>query len=111
MTSKTIIIQSETIGKDEAKLGSLLMASFLRVLSVSNDKPDRIVFWNTGVRLVCTGSEVLDSLEKIEEQGIEVLACTTCLNYFNLMSKIEVGKPTDMFQTVETIMNNDIVSL
>ena len=111
MAPKTIIIQSETIGRDEAKLGSSLMTNFLRVLSVSNDKPDSIVFLNTGVRLICKGSDVLDSLEKIAEQGVEILACTNCLNYFNLMSKIEVGKPTDMHQTVKAIMNNDIVSL
>ena len=111
MASKTILIKSETIGNEEIRLGTILMASFLRVLSESEEKPMNIVFWNTGVRLICEGSDVLDYLKKIEHKGVEILACTTCLKYFNLMDKIVVGKPTTMVHSVETIMHNDVISL
>ena len=56
MTKKIFLIQSEGLGRGEEQLGSLLMANFLRLLGESKEKPENIVFWNTGVRLVCEGS-------------------------------------------------------
>jgi hypothetical protein len=56
MSSKVFLIQSEGLGRGEDRLGGLLMANFLRLLGESKDKPGTMVFWNTGVRLVCEGS-------------------------------------------------------
>jgi len=88
MTKKVFLIQSEGLGRGEEQLGSLLMATFLRVLGESKEKPESIIFWNTGVKLVCEGSRVLDHLKKLEEQGVMILACTTCLEYFELEDKL-----------------------
>ncbi len=84
MPSKIILIQSEVLGRGDDELGMLLMANFLRLLGESQDKPGTLVFWNAGVRLVCEGSWVLEHLKKLEGQGVEILACTTCLEYFEL---------------------------
>ena len=110
MKEKVIIIQSEGIGRDDERLGSLLMANFLRLLGENEDKPGSMIFWNAGVRLTCEGSEVIDFLKKLEEQGVEILVCTTCLEYFNLEAKLLVGKPTTMFKSIQSIMNHDIVT-
>jgi selenium metabolism protein YedF len=111
VTSKTILIQSECLGRGDDNLGSLLMANFLRLLGESKDKPKTMVFWNTGISLLCEGSKVINHIRKLEEQGIEVLACTTCLEYLGLTDKLLVGKPTTMVRSIESIMNDDIVSL
>ena len=87
------------------------MANFLRLLAESEDRPDSLVFWNTGVRLTCEGSQVLAHLKRLEEQGVEILACTTCLEYFNLMDKLAVGKPTTMLKSIQSMLNCDVVSL
>jgi selenium metabolism protein YedF len=111
MPSKTILIQSEVLGRGNDELGKLLMANFLRLLGESRDKPAALVFWNTGVRLVCEGSWALAHLKKLEEQGVEILACTTCLEYFELTDKIKVGKPTTMLKSVHSMLSSDMVCL
>ena len=111
MTKKVFLIQSEGLGRGEDRLGSLLMANFLRLLGESQEKPESIVFWNTGVRLVCEGSKVLEHLKRLEEQGVILLACTTCLEYFDLMDKIVVGKPTTMIKSIETMFSGNVVTL
>jgi len=111
MPSKTILIQSEVLGRGNDELGMLLMANFLRLLGESQDKPGSLVFWNAGVRLVCEGSWALDHLKKLEEQGVEILACTTCLEYLELTDKLKVGKPTTMFKSIQSMFSSEMVCL
>ena len=111
MTKKVFLIQSEGLGRGEDQLGSLLMANFLRLLGESQEKPESIVFWNTGVRLVCEGSKVLDHLKRLEGQGITILACTTCLEYLDLKDKMVVGKPTTMVKSIQSMFAGDLITL
>ena len=111
MKKKVFLIQSEGLGKGEDQLGALLMANFLRLLGANEEKPETIIFWNTGVRLVCEGSRVLEHLKKLEEQGITILACTTCLEYFGLEDKIVVGKPTTMVKSIQSMFKSELITL
>jgi selenium metabolism protein YedF len=104
-------MQSEALGRGDEQLGSLLMANFFRLLGENEDKPASIVFWNTGVRLLCEGSPVLERLRLLEEQGVELLACTTCLEYFELTNKLAVGKPTNMMKSIQSMLSSDMVTL
>ena len=111
MSDKTFLIQSEGLGRGEDQLGKMLMANFLRLMGESQDKPKTLAFWNTGVRLVCEGSAVLDHLKRLEGQGVEILSCTTCLEYFELTDKMKVGKPTTMVKSIQSMFNSDMVCL
>jgi selenium metabolism protein YedF len=111
LANKVFLIQSEGLGRGDEQLGSMLMANFLRLLGDSEDKPGSMIFWNTGVRLLCEGSPVLHRLKLLEEQGVELLACTTCLEHFELADKLAVGKPTNMMKSIQSMLSSDIVSL
>lgn len=111
MSSKVILIQSEVLGRGNDELGELIMSNFIRLLAESPDKPASLVFWNTGVKLVCEGSWALAHLKKLEEQGVAILACSTCLDYFELTDKLKVGQPTNMVKSIDTILHQDIVTL
>jgi selenium metabolism protein YedF len=111
MAAKVFLIQSTGLGKGDDKLGGLLMANFLRLLGESKEKPSTLVFWNSGVSLVCQGSQVLDHIKRLEQQGVEILACTTCLEYFDLMDKLQVGKPTTMVKSIQSMLSSEIVCL
>ena len=111
MAAKAFLIQSEGLGKGNDELGKILMANFLRLLGESKDKPATLIFWNTGVRLVCQDSPFLDHLKKLEQQGVEILACTTCLEYLELVDKIIVGKPTTMVRSIQSMFGTDMVCL
>jgi selenium metabolism protein YedF len=109
--SKVFLIQSEGLGRGDDRLGVMLMANFLRLLSESPEKPAKLLFWNAGVKLVCENSQVLDYLKKLEAQGVELLACTTCLEYFDIKEKQKVGKPTTMLKSIQSFMNEEVVVL
>ncbi|MGB6607908.1 MAG: sulfurtransferase-like selenium metabolism protein YedF [Atribacterota bacterium] len=111
MQSKVFLIQSEGLGKGDDPLGTMLMANFLRLLGESKEKPETLIFWNTGVRLVCEDSYALGHLKRLEDKGVEILACTTCLEYFDLVDKLKVGKPTTMVKSIQSILNSEIVCL
>jgi selenium metabolism protein YedF len=111
MTHKVFLIQSEGLGRGDEQLGTMLMANFLRLLGKSEDKPSSLIFWNAGVRLACEGSPVLNRLKLLEEQGVELLACATCLEHFELTDKLVVGKPTNMMKSIQSMLSSDIVSL
>ncbi len=111
MSPRVFLIQGEGLGRGDEQLATLLMANFLRLLGESADKPISMIFWNTAVRLVCTGSPLLDYLRRLEQQGIEILACTTCLEYFGLADKLVVGKPTTMVKSIQSLCNTEVVSL
>jgi selenium metabolism protein YedF len=111
MSLKVFIIKSDSIGRGDDDLGQLLMANFLRLLAESRDKPARMIFMNSGVRLVCEGSLLLPHLKQLEEQGVELLACSTCLDYFELTEKLKAGQPTTMARTIESLLNAEVVSI
>ena len=111
MSSKVILIQSDVLGRGDDDLGMMLMSNFLRLLAEGKDKPKTLQFWNSGVKLACEGSWALAHLKKLEEQGVEILACGTCLDFFELTDKIRVGKPTNMVKTIDSLLNADIVCI
>ena len=111
MTGKTILIKSEVLGQGNDELGQILMSKFLGTLAESKDKPARLVFWNTGVKLVAEGSWALAHLKKLEQKGVEILACGTCLDFFELTKKQKVGKVTSMVNSVDYMLNSDMVCL
>ena len=87
------------------------MANFLRLLGEKEDKPKAITFLNTGVKLVCEGSQVLEHIKKLESVGVEILACTTCLEYLDLVDKLSVGKPTTMVRSIEAMLDGEFIAL
>lgn len=99
------------LGRGNDELGEIIMSNLFRLLEGSPDKPVSIIFWNTGVKLVCEGSWALTYLKKLEEQGVEILACSTCLEYFDLTDKLAVGKPTNMVRSIVTLLQENVVCL
>ncbi len=95
---RVVQISAEHMGTGDETLGALLMRSFLKTQIELDEKPDALVFYNAGVKLCCQGSPLVDDLRALEEEGIEIIACGTCLNYFELSDKLEVGRVTDMLE-------------
>ena len=111
MGAKTFIIQSESMGRGDEELGKVLTTNFLRILGESENRPSTIFLLNSGVKLACTGSAVLGHLKKLDQQGVEIFACSTCLDYFELKDKIVVGKPSTMGKAIQLMMNSETICL
>ncbi len=85
-----IIIASDTIGKDE-KLGRVLMKAFFETMIAIGQSPNMIFLMNTAVKLSTKDEEFINMLRKLEEQGVEIFTCGTCLKYYNLEDQLKVG--------------------
>lgn len=107
--SSLIFVNSDVIGKGSGELGEALLKAFLNTLAESDNKPDKLVFMNSGVRMVVQDSGALDSLKNLENQGVEVLACGTCLDYFNLKDQIAAGRISNMYDILDSMLTADKV--
>jgi selenium metabolism protein YedF len=103
--STVIYVRSDRMGAGAEQLGRLLMTSFLETLASSPTRPSRMLFVNSGVFLTTEGSDVLDALKRLEAEGVEILSCGTCLDYYRRKDNLRVGKIGNMAGTVETLMN------
>ena len=95
---RVVQITAGTMGSGDDDLGALLLRSFLKTQAQLDHNPDAIIFYNDGVKLCCQGSLLLDDLRALESAGIEIIACGTCLNFFELAGSLEVGRVTDMLE-------------
>lgn len=100
-----LVISSDCMGRGEEELGRLLMRAFLHTLTELPQIPQKAIFFNRGVKLVVEGSEALNDLKALEEKGIEILACGTCLDYFGLKDRIKVGKVSNMYEIAEALVS------
>jgi selenium metabolism protein YedF len=96
-----IVVTTDKLGSGDDKLGEVLMKSYMYALSESDNKPKTIIFINGGVKLTTEGSEVLDSLNRLAEDGAEILSCGTCLDFYGLKGKLKIGSISNMFTIVE----------
>lgn len=103
----SVFVSANTMGRGDDKLGKILIRAFFPTLFEIKPQPDKIIFMNSGVELTVEGSEVIDSLRMIEEEGMEILVCGTCLDFFNLKDKIKVGHISNMFEIVDSLINSD----
>ena len=85
------------------------MINFLHHLGEKNILPDSIILMNSGVKLVTEGSEALDSLRRLEEKSVNILACGTCLNFFGIKEKQVVGNASNMPDIINTLLEADKV--
>ena len=106
------LITSNTLGRGDDELGSILMRSFMHTLGEASSRPSRIIFINSGVKLVARGSEVLDDLRTLEKAGGEILACGTCLGYYKLKEVVEVGHISNMYDITSALLEaGKVISL
>ncbi len=91
------VFSQDRMGRGDDELGSLLIKSFFHALGELDNVPDTMVFYNSGVKLAAAGSEVLEDLKKLEEQGVDILVCGTCLNYFNIVEGLAAGRVSNMY--------------
>ncbi|RKD22222.1 selenium metabolism protein YedF [Caminicella sporogenes DSM 14501] len=96
-----LLIGKDIMGDGSEELGKVLMKGYFYTLTEIKPYPKAILFVNSGVKLTTEGSEVIDHIRKLESEGVEILSCGTCLDYFNLKDKLVVGGVTNMYTIVE----------
>lgn len=96
-----VILSANTMGTGDPKLGTSLMKAFVFALTRQNQLPETILCYNTGAYLTCEGADTLEDLKLLESEGVTVLTCGTCLEFYGLQEQLAVGDVTNMYDIVE----------
>jgi len=91
------------MGRGSEELGKILLRSFLQTLEQSEVQPQKVILLNSGVKLACRGSEVLEDLQELGAKGVEILACGTCLDFFGLKKNLLAGKVSNMYEIINSL--------
>ncbi len=98
-----VVISSDRMGSGNDELGKVLMKGFIYAVSQLEKLPKTMLFYNGGATITTEGSASLEDLKSMEAQGVEILTCGTCLDYYNLKDKLAVGNVTNMYSIVEAM--------
>ena len=104
-----VVIASDKMGDGEEELGKILMKGYIYALTQLETLPKTILFYNKGAYITCEGSASLEDLKSLEAQGVEILTCGTCLNFYGITEKLQVGTVTNMYVIAETMAKADKV--
>jgi selenium metabolism protein YedF len=104
-----ILITTENLGHGDDGLGAKLMATFLATLPEMGDAVWRVVLLNGGVKLAATPGKALQALHRLEQSGVSVLVCGTCLAHYGLSAEKAVGETSNMLDIVTSLGLADLV--
>ncbi|MBK5251413.1 MAG: sulfurtransferase-like selenium metabolism protein YedF [Peptostreptococcaceae bacterium] len=96
-----LLILSDRMGSGSDELGEILMKGYFYALTETKPFPKAVLFLNGGIKLALKGSSVLKDLKVLQEQGVEMLVCGTCLDYFEEKENLGIGVVSNMYDIVE----------
>jgi len=97
------VFPANTMGRGSDELGQVLMRAYIKTMKDVSPLPRKLLFYNSGVMLTATDSDVIQPLKDLEARGVEILSCGTCLDFFHLKEKLLVGKPTNMYEIMQSM--------
>lgn len=102
-----VAIAGEFMGRGDDDLGALLMRGCVNSLFELDRLPRAVVMYNSGVKLAVRGSDTARSLEKLQDKGVMIICCGTCVDFFDLKDKLSVGKISNMLTINELLASAD----
>ena len=106
-TNTVVVLSINKMVEGSEELGQILMKGFIYALTELDELPSTILLYNSGVKLSTEGSNSINDLKTLQAQGVEILSCGTCLNYYELTEKLEVGEVTNMYFILEKMSQAD----
>ncbi|WP_458408244.1 sulfurtransferase-like selenium metabolism protein YedF [Anaerotignum sp.] len=98
-----VVLSANVMGTGDEKLGTSLMKAFVFAVTKQDVLPETIVCYNTGAYLTCEGADTLEDLKSLEAEGVNILTCGTCLDFYGIKDKLAVGTVTNMYEIVEVM--------
>jgi len=98
-----VLMAKDRLGEGSDELGEALAGAMINTLKAMSPLPSKIIFMNAGINLVVKGSLVLDNLKYLQDKGVELIVCGTCLDYFGKMDELVVGRVSNMLDIVQSM--------
>ncbi len=102
------LFESDFIGTNR-ELGKVLSNGFLNAIAELKKRKSSIILISNGVKLAIKKSYVLERLKSLEEEGFDILICGTCLDYFKIRDKVQVGEISNALEIMECMTEADKV--
>ena len=100
--SETVILVTRNgMGSADPELQKKLISTYFQLLDENSILPAAICFYADGVKLVVTGSAAIETLRSLEQKGVRLIICKTCLNYFKMEDMVQVGIVGGMTDIIE----------
>lgn len=109
--SRVLLLGSEGMGRGDDSLGLTILGNFLKTLVGNPLRPEKIVCWNAGVKLLTRDSPVIAQLQDLEGVGVEILACKTCVEHFGLQQKLRAGEISTMPVISDLLLRSDVLTV
>jgi selenium metabolism protein YedF len=107
--SYVVVISSDKMGEGDEQLGLLLMTTFINAIKDLDELPQKLLFYNNGVKLVTNNSPVIETLRDLEKMGVELMLCGTCVNHYSLGSVVGAGIISNMYTMAGIMASSDKV--
>jgi selenium metabolism protein YedF len=107
--STMFVLSSDSLGRGDEGLGRRLMVKFVQQLLAQAPRPHVVAFYNAGVNLLTPGSPVAEAFKSLESDGVELIACGTCLDHFQIRDAIVAGRVSDMREIVAAMTSSEKV--
>lgn len=104
-----LFFSNNELGAGSRELGEMLMRNFIYTLTKRETLPQALVFMNSGVKLCIEGSAAIEELQFFEKEGITILVCGTCLDYYELKDKHRVGQVSNMYDIADLLLDAERV--
>lgn len=104
-----VVIDSDTMGNGDEKLGKALMKAFIYSVTELDTLPSQVIMYNRGAFLSTTNKDTVADLKLLNEKGVEIKTCGTCLNFYGLEEDLKIGVATNMYDIVQSM--NDATNI
>ena len=105
--SNVIVFKENKMESGADELGAMLVKGFLQSVIEVEPLPGTIVFYNKGIELALKTSPVIEFLKELENIGVKILVCGTCLEYYKKTEEVGVGIVSNMYDIASALANAD----
>ncbi|WP_102347375.1 DsrE family protein [Bacillus sp. Marseille-P3661] len=111
MENKIILLLSDQLGQGDRQLGEGVLETYFTLLKQQEKKPRAVFCMNRGVLTMTDQSLVSVHLKELADQGVAVLACKTCADYYEVSDKITAGEISGMDKFIELSSQYEVLTI
>ncbi|WP_410771223.1 DsrE family protein [Fontibacillus sp. BL9] len=111
MKEKVIFLTTDSMGNGDRELGTQLLETFFTLLKQQEPLPAAVFCVNRGVLALTEQSFASLHLRELAAQGVPVLACGTCVDYYGICDEMTAGEISSMGRFMELAQRYEIVTI
>ena len=107
---KVIFLNEEQCGS--GPIGKSLLAKFLGAALSLDEKPVKVICVNNAVLITTNrGHECFEAIKKLNEAGVEILSCGSCLESYKLVDKLAIGEISNAYEIMDVLSKYEVIKL